>query len=64
MFERAHDVMAKVLDCSLEISNFELQSCYYVPFRLIILGEVKLPFPPVMGKTAPLLFYKDGFGIR
>ena len=27
------DVMAKVLDCSLEVSEFELQSIYSVYFR-------------------------------
>ena len=25
--------MVKTFDCSLEVSVFELQSCYYVPFR-------------------------------
>ena len=25
-----HGVMAKVLDCSLKVSEFKLQSCYYV----------------------------------
>ena len=32
-------VMAKVLDCSLEVSEFELQSRYYVHFRINTLGK-------------------------
>ena len=42
-----HGVMAKVLDCSLEISEFELQSIYYVPFRTNTLGKnIKLLYTP------------------
>ena len=25
--------MAKVLDCDLKVSDFELQSCYYIHFQ-------------------------------
>ena len=32
-------VVANVLDCSMVVSEFELQSCYYVHFRTNTLGE-------------------------
>ena len=51
--------MAKVLDCSLEESEFELQLCYYAHFRTTTL----IPHLGV-GKTVSLLFYKDGLGIK
>ena len=31
--------MAKVLDCGLDVSEFELQSQYYVHFRTNTLGK-------------------------
>ena len=34
-----HSVMAKVLDYKLEISEFELQSRFYVHFRINIFGK-------------------------
>ena len=36
-------VMAKVLECGLEISEFQLQSCYYVHFRTNILEKAMDP---------------------
>ena len=32
-------VMAKVLDCKIVVSEFELQSRYYAPFRIDTLGK-------------------------
>ena len=29
-----HGIIAKVLDCRLEVSEFEPQSCYYIYFRI------------------------------
>ena len=31
--EKTRGVVAKILDCDLEVSEFELQSCYYVHFQ-------------------------------
>ena len=43
-------VMAKVLDCSLEVSEFELQSGYYVLFQTNTLWTGMNPLtPPAMG---------------
>ena len=36
--------MAKVPDCSFEVSEFELQSHYYFHFRTITLEKVMNPF--------------------
>ena len=45
--------MPNVFDCDIVVSNFELQSRYYIHFPL---GKVW---------TSPLLFfYKDGFNIK
>ena len=39
--------MAKVLDCSLELSKFELQSCYYVHFQTNTLEkDINSVIPP------------------
>ena len=43
MREGHRGVMAKALDCCLEVSEFELQSCYYVYFRTNILEESNKP---------------------
>ena len=32
--ESLRSAAAKMLDCGLEVNKFELQSCYYVPFRV------------------------------
>ena len=34
------DVMVKVIDCGIVVSEFVLQSRYYVHFRAIPLGKV------------------------
>ena len=40
----------KMLDCSIEVSKFELQSCYYVYFQTNTLGErYELTYPPSYG---------------
>ena len=42
--------MAKVLDCGLEVSEFELQSGYYIHFQINSLGEKhRPPDPPARG---------------
>ena len=59
--------MAKVLDCGLEVSKFELQSHYYVPYQTNTLGKGMNSFipQPTMGEITSLLFvYKSGFGIK
>ena len=61
-------VMAKMLDCSLEVNEFELQwRCNYVHFQTNAPWErYELPSPPPSyGLNRILLFfYKDGFSIR
>ena len=53
--------MANVLDFGLEVSEFELQSCYCVHFLKVI----NLLISPAMGQIVSLLFfYKDGFNIK
>ena len=47
LFEgRLRSVVAKVLYCGLEVSEFELQSCYYVHFRTNSLGKDMSIFIP------------------
>ena len=43
-----HRVRAEVLNCSLEINKFELQSCYYVHFRNVEKGINLLISTPAM----------------
>ena len=56
----------KAMDCRIVVSEFELQSHYYVHFRTNTLWKVMNPLIlPAMGYIVPLLFiYKDGFGIK
>ena len=55
-------IMAKVLACSLKVSEFKFQSCYYVHFQTNTLGKDMIPPVAAMGKIAPLLsFCNDGF---
>ena len=59
--------MAKVLDCGLEVNEFELQSHFYVHVRINTLGKGMNPLipVPVMGSIISLqFFYMDGFGIK
>ena len=39
-FSSPRGIMAKELDCGFEVSEFELQSCYYVHFRTNTLGKI------------------------
>ena len=50
-----------MLDYSLEVSKFKLQSHYYI--YSLTLARSAIPIPPVIGQIASLLFYNDGFGI-
>ena len=45
-------VMAKSMDCEIVVSEFVLQSRYYVHFRANTLGKGMNPLilPPAMGK--------------
>ena len=46
--------MAKVVDCDLEVSEFELLLHCYVPFRTNTLKKgVKLPYTPPYIETKP-----------
>ena len=43
-------VMVKAMDCGIEVSEFALQSCYYVHFRANTLGKGMNPLIlPAMG---------------
>ena len=56
--------MVKVLDCNLEVSQFELHSRYSLS-DLYSWERYEPPYPPVMGQVVSLLFFcKGGFGIR
>ena len=45
-----HCVMVKAMDCGIVVSEFVLQSCYYVHFRANILGKGMNPLIlPAMG---------------
>ena len=59
-------IIVKEIDCGLVISEFELQSRYYVHFRANTLGKGMNPLiPPAMGQILSLLFFKkDDFGIK
>ena len=58
--------MAKVLDCSLQVSEFKFQLHYNIHFRTETLGRGMCLFnpPPAMDYVVSLVFYKDGFGIK
>ena len=58
--------MAIELDCKILVSDFELQSRYYVHFWTNALEKgMNHVIPPSIGLIVPLLFfYKDGFGIE
>ena len=57
--------MAKVWDCGLEVSEFDLQFRYYVHFWTDAIGkDIDLPYLPAMGLIVSLLFYKDRFFIK
>ena len=58
--------MARLLDCSLEVNVFELQSRYYIHFQTNTLGKgVNYLIPPALAYIVSLLFFdKDDFGIE
>ena len=58
--------MAKVLDCSLEVNEFDLKSHYYIHFQINPLQKDMNPLiPPVMSQIVSMLFFNmDGFGIK
>ena len=57
------DVVADVLDCDNVIRRFELQSLYYVHFRVNNLWDMQEhPYLPRSGWIVPLkVFYKNDF---
>ena len=60
-------VVGKVLDSGREVSEFELQSRYYVHYRTNTLEKGMKPFipRPAIGYMISLLFFfQDGFGIK
>ena len=59
-------MIAKLLDCGLEVSEFELQLSYYVYFQTNNLGKRIEPLPTLSKglKVSRLFFNKDGLGIR
>ena len=59
--------MANVLNFYIVVSEFELQSRYYVHFQTYtVRKDMKPPYPhPDMSWIVPLLFfYNDDFGIK
>ena len=59
-------VMVKAMDCGIALSEFELQSHYYVHFRANTLGKGMNPLIfPAMGQIVSLLFFSEnGSGIK
>ena len=59
-------VMVKAMERRIKVSEFELQSRYYVHFRANTLGKGMNPLLLLtMGQIVPPLFFsKDGFGIK
>ena len=54
----ARGVMVKAMDCGIVVSEFELQSRYYVHFRTNTPGKGMNPLIlPAMGEIVPLLFF-------
>ena len=60
------DVVANVLNCGSEVSEFELQLRYYANFKTNTLGTIMYPFiSSTMNLiVSPVSFYKDGFSIK
>ena len=58
--------MVKAMDYGIVVSEFVLQSRYYVHFRANTPGKGMNPlFLPAMGQIVPLLFFlENGFGIK
>ena len=62
----ARGVMVKAMDYGIVVSEFVLQSRYYVHFRANTLGKgMNLLILTAMGWIVPLLFFADNrFGIK
>ena len=58
--------MVKAMDCGIVISEFVLQSRYYIRFRANTFGKGMNPLIlQAMGQIVSLLFfYECGFGIK
>ena len=58
--------MVKAMDCGIVVSEFVLQSLYYVHFRANTLGKGMNPLSSQLWvKIVPLLFFEEnGFGIK
>ena len=63
--ESPFGLLAKVLDYILEVTKFELQSCYYIHARTKTNGKGMNPLSSeLIGQIVSLLFlYKDWFSI-
>ena len=58
-------VMVKAMERRMKVSEFKLQSRYYVHFWANTLGKGMNPLLLTMGQIVPPLFFsKDGFGIK
>ena len=59
-------VIVKAMDCGIVVSEFVLQSRYYLHLRANTLGIVMKPLIlPAMGWIVPLLFFSENsFGIE
>ena len=59
-------VMVKAMDCGIVVSEFVLQSRYYVHFQTNTVENGMNPLIlPAMGEIVPLLFFlENGFGIK
>ena len=57
-------VVANMLDCNIIVSEFKLQSNYYIHFRTLRKGMKPLITPAMDGRVPLQFFYKDGFAIK
>ena len=55
--------MAKVLDCNLEVSKFDLQLCYYIHFQTNALGKEGSPYG-VMAKVLSFVLKVSKFKLQ
>ena len=49
-------LMVKAIDCRIVVTEFKLQSLYYVHFQTYTVGKGVIPYLQAMGKIEPLLF--------
>ena len=65
MRENRHSAIAKVLDCSLEVSEFKLQLHNCIHFQTNAHRKHQNTFTALMMsyRVSQLFFYKDDFGI-